>query len=230
MRRPPPVHEFRPIHTDGRIIGPAPADVSPSRYKNIQQILIGALIVGAVAFMMVGGYSKARRPAYMADCTGRLHVLAQAFEMYAMDHGQYLPAASYWRYAVSDYVDAVGGQNKDLEGAARRAGPRGFSSPMRCLGNHSTNPISYFYLDPQDLAQGPRLGDVPEAPLLIDEVYHPKVIALRQDGSCAQIVRQAWLAERQNTWQVARRPDWPSTYAYMSARPAAMATTGTGGG
>ena len=57
-------------------MGRAPAgDLGPSKYKQIQQILIGGIIVGIVALMMIHAFYKARRPAYVADCMGRLHSL-----------------------------------------------------------------------------------------------------------------------------------------------------------
>ena len=219
MRKAPPVHEFQPIHTEGHMVGPAPADLGPGRYKNIQQILIGAIIIGAVAFLMIEGFYKARRPAYMADCIGRLHVLAQAFDMYSTDHAGYLPPAASWRWAVSDYVDAVGGQSEEVGQVRRSAKPRGFSSPMRCLGNRTATPISYFYVDPVELRISGKMGDQPEAPLLVDELHHPKVIALQQDSSCARLDRGEWLKQRRDDLQIARRPDWQNTFAYTSTRP-----------
>jgi len=222
MRRPPPDHEFKPdFAAGGKLVGPSPAELGPVRYthlKRIQQIMVCGIIMGSVAVMVINGYYKARRPALMADCMGRMHTLAQAFQMYAMDNGQCLPPAPYWRWAISEYVDMVGGQSEELDNIRRMRKARGFSSPMRCLANRTTYPISYLYVEPGDLGLSQQLGDEPTAPLLVDEIHHPKVIVLRQDSSCARLDPRVWLRERAEAWQIARRPDWPYTFAYMSAR------------
>ncbi len=223
MQRPPPIHEFKPDFAGGgKLVGPPPAELGPVRYKRIIQLLVAGIIIGTVAAMLITVYYKARRPALMADCMGRLRMLAQAFEMYGMDHGQCAPPAASWRWAISEYVDMVGGQDEGVEEVRRLAKPRGFSSSMRCLANRTTYPISYFYVEPGDLGLSPQLGDEPTAPLLVDEMHHPKVIVLRQDSSCARLDPGVWVDQRGDYWQIARRPDWQYTFAYMSLRPAAI--------
>ena len=154
----------------------------------------------------------------MADCQGRLRILAQAFEMYATDNNGFYPVADSWRYAISEYIDLVGVQTSDGETVRRTAKPRGFSSPMRCLGNHSVVPISYFYLSPDDF-QAAGGEDAPGTPMLVDEVNHPKVMVLSCDSSCRRVDPMTWIAERDGPLQIARRPDWRKTFAYMSTRP-----------
>jgi hypothetical protein len=215
--RPPPPHELEPSHTQGELVGRAPGQLGPSRYKQIQQILIGGIIIGIVGLMMINAFYKARRPAYMADCMGRLHSLGQALEMYSADHGMRLPPGASWRYAASPYMDQLGGVTEGIEQARRLARPRGFSGPMRCLANRSTNPISYFYLDPTEL--GYQRLDEPDLPVLVDETNHPKVIILQSDWSCRTTEGGTWANERRTTLQIARRSDWSDTFAYVSTRP-----------
>ena len=215
--RPPPPHELKPSHTDGELVGRAPGEFGPSKYKHIQQILIGGIIIGIIGMLMIHAFYKARRPAYMTDCIGRLHILGQAFEMYAGDHEMRLPPGPAWRYALSPYIDDVGGTSEQAEEARRLARPRGFSSPMRCQANRTTNPISYFYLDPVEL--GYVHLDEPGMPVLVDETHHPKVIVLRSDWSCHTMEREAWVAQRAEELQIARRSDWPDTFAYVSIKP-----------
>ena len=198
-------------------MGRAPAELGPSKYKQIQQILIGGIIIGIVGLMMIHAFYKARSPAYVADCMGRLHSLGQALAIYSADHSMRLPPGPQWRYAVSPYVDHVGGETEGIEGARRLARPRGFSSPMRCKANTTTNPISYFYLDPAEV--GYVHLDEPDIPVLVDEVHHAKIVLLRSDWSCHTAEREAWVTRRMDELQIARRPDWPDTFAYVSVKP-----------
>lgn len=199
------------------MVGRAPGELGPSKYKQIQQILIGGIIIGIVGLLLIQGYSKARRPAYVADCMGRLHSLGQALEMYSSDHGMRLPPGPRWRYAVTPYLDRLGGMMEDIGSGRRIARPRGWSTAMRCLANKGTNPVSYFYVDPVQL--GYMHLDEPGSPVLVDETYHAKVIALRGDWSCHTLEREAWLQERQEQLQIARRSDWADTFAYISVKP-----------
>jgi hypothetical protein len=214
--RPPPPEELKPSHTSGELVGRLPGELGPSKYKQIQQILIGGIIIGIVGALMIQTYYKARRPAYVADCMGRLHSLGQALEMYSSDYSLCPPPGPRWRYAINPYLDRLGGKTEGIEDARRLARPRGWSSAMRCLANKGTNPISYFYVDPVEL--GSMHLDEPGWPVLVDETYHSKVLVLRSDWSCHTLDREAWLQERQDQLEIARRPDWPKTFAYVSVK------------
>jgi len=221
MKRPPSVHEFQPDHTEGRLLGPEPAELGLARYKRIWQILISGLIIGVVAFIMMGAFLKARGPARLTDCMGRQRVLGQALEMYRQDNDTRLPPAAVWRWAISDHVDMVGGLTESVEDVGRVARPpRGFSSPMRCLANQTTIPISYLYLDPTELQpQYPDVADRSDLPVLVDETHHRSVVVLGADGSSHVVQRPKWVEDRENTYHIARRPDWQNTFAYYVAAP-----------
>jgi hypothetical protein len=215
--RPPPPAEIKPSHTSGELVGRLAGELGPSKYKQNQQILIGGIIIGAVGVLMIQAYYKARRPAYIADCLGRLHSLGQALEMYSSDYSMCLPPGPRWRYAISPYLDKLGGTTEGIEDARRLAKPRGWSTAMRCLANKGTTPVSYLYADPVELGYV-RL-DEPGLPVLVDEAYHPKVILLRGDWSGHTTDREDWTKERQEELQIARRPDWRETFAYVSVKP-----------
>jgi type II secretory pathway pseudopilin PulG len=219
MKRPPAVHEFKPDHTDGRIIGPAPADLGLGRYKRIWQMLISGCIIGLLATLLITTYFKAQVPARLTDCMGRVRVLGNALEMYRDDYGSRLPPGPIWRWAISDYVDKVGGATEGVEDIGRRARPRGFSSPMRCLANHTTIPISYFYLDPAELSAYATLADESSLPVLVDEINHRRVVVLRADSSCQAVDRLQWVNERRDVYHISRRPDWERTFAYEALPP-----------
>ncbi|MGQ9730498.1 MAG: hypothetical protein ACUVX8_04420 [Candidatus Zipacnadales bacterium] len=219
MKRPPPVHEFQPPHTEGTLLGPPPARLGLGRYKRIWQLLICGTIILSVMTLFTFSFYKARGPALEADCLGRERMLGSALEQYRTDHDLRLPLAPTWRWAISNYVDMVGGETEGIESVRRTTGlPRGYSSCMRCLANETTIPISYFYLDPREMAGNPNLEDAVELPLLVDEVHHRRVMILRNDYSCRPVDRQAWITERENTLHIKRRPDWQYTFAYQSAR------------
>ncbi|MBM3147858.1 MAG: hypothetical protein FJ000_08200, partial [Actinobacteria bacterium] len=156
----------------------------------------------------------------VTDCLGRERVLGNALEMYRNDHDSRLPPAAIWRWAVSGYVDKVGFTTEGVEDIGRRARPRGFSSPMRCLANRTTIPISYLYLDSSEYRDAyPDLTDAPTAPVLVDEVHHHSVVLLRADWSAEALDRRAWVDQRAGTYHVVRRPDWERTFAYQVQPP-----------
>jgi hypothetical protein len=229
MDRPPALHEFKPDHTDGRIIGPAPAELGLGRYKRIWQMLISGCIIGFLATLLITAYFKAQGPAHLTDCMGRARILGNALDMYRSDYDLRLPPAAIWRWAVSDYVDMVGGTTEAVEDTGRRARPpRGFSSPMRCLANHSTIPISYLYLDPDELSAYRGLADESSLPVLVDEMNHRRVVVLRADWSCQAVDRLQWVNDRRDVYHINRRPDWERTFAYQAMPPppsAAAAST-----
>ena len=220
MKRPPSVHEFKPAHTEGHLLGPEPAELGLVRYKRIWQILISGLIVGVVAFILMGAFLKARGPARLTDCMGRQRVLSQSLEMYRQDNDARLPPGPVWRWAVSDYVDMVGGATEGVEDMGRVVRPRSFSSPMRCLANQTTIPISYLYLDPTELqARYPDVADQSDLPVLVDETHHRSVVVLGADGSSHVVPRTEWVEDRANAYHIARRPDWQDTFAYYVPAP-----------
>jgi len=221
MKRPPPIADFTPDHSEGRLAGPAPAELGLVRYKRIWQMLISGVIIGLVGFVLITGYYKARGSARLSDCMGRERVLGQALEMYRNDNESRLPPGANWRWAVSSYVDLIGGATEGVEDIGRTVRPvRGFSSPMRCLANRTTVPISYLYLDPSELRmQYPDLVDDPRLPILVDEVHHRSVAVLRNDWSCSAVDRRAWVDERAAQFHIVRRPDWERTFAYYVPPP-----------
>lgn len=220
FKQPPPVHEFRPVHTEGRLLGPPPAELGLGRYKRIWQILISGMIIGVTALLLITGYFRAQAPARLADCMGRARILGNAFEMYRMDYGSRLPPAPVWRWAISEYVDMVGGATDGTEDIGRLARPRGFSSPMRCLANQTTIPISYFYLDPWELQFNyPDIADDSSIPVLVDEINHRSVVVLRADWSCKPESRETWANMRAHVYHIMRRPDWQRTFAYTVIPP-----------
>jgi hypothetical protein len=213
MKRPPAVHVFQPPHSEGQLLGPEPAELGLKKYKRAINMIVSGAIIGLIAFMVISNYYHARGPARVADCMGRLRVLGNALSMYEADN-TFMPPGPVWRWGVSDYVDAVGGTTRDVDDYARSMQPRGFSSPMRCLGNETTIPISYLYLDPLEVAQVWQAQEAAELPVLVDEVHHRSVVALRSDWSQRSLTRQAWFHERREVLQIARRPDWQDTFAY----------------
>ena len=219
MKRPPPPHEFKPTHTDGRIIGPDAAELGLGRYKRVSQLVVCGTIIGLIAYMLVTQYYQARGPARLSDCMGRLRVLGNALEMYRGDYAFRLPPGPVWRYAISGYVDMVGGNTEGIADLGRSARPRGFSSPMRCLANQTTNPISYFYLDPAEMRRTPELQDDSNLPVLVDETNHPRVVVLRSEWSTEAVKREDWVRERNDAWRIRRRPDWSTTFAYYTLPP-----------
>jgi hypothetical protein len=219
MRRPPAVHDFKPVHTEGDMVGRGPADLGPAKYKQLQQILIGAIIILIVALLMINGYYKAKRPALLTDCIGRLRILGQAVQSYSTDHDMQMPPARFWRYSLSEYCDSVGGVSEDGEdvdvGRKLNRPLRGYSAPMRCIANQSTNPISYFYLDRAELRGRTDLSDLPSFPIFVDEVHHRgKATVLRDDVSARALDIEEWVGERRDVLHIARRDDWQDTYAY----------------
>jgi len=221
MKRPPSVHEFKPVHTEGHLVGPDAAHLGLARYKRIWQMLISGAIIGLVVLVLILTYYKAEGPARLTDCLGRERVLGNALEMYRSDNGNRMPPAAVWRWAISAHVDLVGGPTEGMEDVGRTLRPRGFSSPMRCLGNRTTVPISYLYADPAEFrATCPELYEDPATPVLVDEVNHRSVPVLRTDGSCASVSRTDWVNQRASTYHLVRRPDWQRTFAYYVAPPA----------
>jgi len=217
MKRPPSVHEFKPVHTEGQIIGPAQAELGLVRYRRLIQLVVCGSVIGLMACLLITNYYRARGPARLTDCVGRQRVLGNALEMYRGDNGSQLPPGPAWRWAVSDYLDMVGGNTEGLEDLGRRARPRSFSSPMRCLANQTTIPISYFYLDPAEVWQTPERREDPGNPVLVDEINHRSVVVLRADWSSQAVPREDWMTERSDVLHIARRPDWRQTFAYCAA-------------
>jgi len=221
MKRPPAVHEFKPTLTEGRLAGPEPAALGFARYKRIWQMLISGCIIGIVVLALILTYFKAEGPARLTDCLGRERVLGNALEMYRTDNGNQMPPAAIWRWAISEHVDMLGMGTDGVEDIGRTIRPRGFSSPMRCLGNRTTIPISYFYADPVEFrAYYPELYDEPRAPVLVDEVHHRSVTVLRTDWSCGAVSRTDWVRDRGSVYHLVRRPDWEQTFAYYVSPPA----------
>ncbi len=187
MRRPPSVHEFQPDHATGKLLGRMAAELGPDRYKRLLQIIVGGIVILIMATMVINGYYKAKRPALLADCMGRARMLGQAIEMYTMDNER-PPLADNWRYGLSHYCDQVGGMDEAAKDAGRRMKARGFSSPMRCLGNQSATPISFFYLERSEMRLRNAVAPITTMlPLLVDEVHHLKVVVLREDISAVSI-------------------------------------------
>jgi len=225
MGRPPRVHEFAPDHTSGQLLAPL-RDLGPGKHKRIAQILISGVIILCVGLLMISAYTKAKRPALMADCLGRLKILGQAMEMYQSDHDMRPPPATSWRYALSTSIDMVGGvsDDEDADPGRRLNRPlRGFSSPMRCIANTSTNALSYFYLDRTAMRGRADVKHLDSLPVFVDESHHgTRAIILRDNLSARPVEIEEWVRERQEVLRIARRPDWPDTYAYY-ALPARQA-------
>jgi len=220
MKRPPPIADFTPDHSQGPLRGPASAVFGLVRYKRLWQMLISGLVIALVVIVLMTGFQKARLSARVTDCLGRERVLGNALEMYRNDHDSHLPPGPLWRWAVSGYVDKVGFATEGIDDIGRRARPRGFSSPMRCLGNRTTIPISYLYLDSSEFrVPYPDLMDDPSVPVLVDEVHHHSVIVLRGDWSGEALDRRAWLDQRAGTYHIVRRPDWQRTFAFYVPHP-----------
>ena len=221
MKRPPPIAEFTPDHSEGPLRQPESPIIGLARYKRLWQMLISGLIIGLVVSVLMTGFVKARGSARLSDCMGRQRVLGSSLEMYREDHDSRLPPGPLWRWALSGYVDLVGGTTESVEDLGRRARPRGFSSPMRCVGNQTTIPISYLYVDPAEfLRTYPDLVDEPTLPVLVDEVHHRSVVVLRTDWGCEALDRKLWTDQRAGRYHLVRRPDWQQTFAYYVPAPA----------
>lgn len=222
MGRPPRVHEFAPGHTSGQLVAPS-RDLGPGKHKRIAQILISGVIILCVGLFMISGYTKAKRPALMADCIGRLKILGQAIEMYQSDHDMRPPPGASWRYALNPYIDMVGGvsDEQDMQPRRRLNRPlRGFSSPMRCIANTSTNAISYFYLDRAAMRGRADVKLLDSLPVFVDESHHgTRAIILRDNLSAGPVEIEGWVRERQEVLRIARRRDWQDTYAYYALPP-----------
>ncbi len=220
MKRPPPIAEFTPDHSEGPLRPPEPAIFGLVRYKRLWQMLVSAAIIVLAATVLMTGFFKARGSARLTDCMGRARILGQALEMYRNDHDSHLPPGPVWRWAVSGYVDMVGGTTEGVQDIGRTVHPRSFSSPMRCLANQTTIPISYLYLNPSELApRYPDLVDEPSVPVIVDEVHHRHVVVLRADWGCEAVDRQTWVDERANKYHLIRRPDWQRTFAFYVPPP-----------
>jgi hypothetical protein len=220
MKRPPSVHEFQPVHTEGRLVGPDAAQLGLARYKRIWQMLISGAIIGLVVLVLILTFVKAEGPARLTDCLGRERALGNALGMYRSDNDNRLPPAAVWRWAISANLDMLGIGTDGMEDIGRTIRPRGFSSPMRCLGNRTTVPISYLYVDPSEYrATYPDLFEDPAIPVLVDEVNHRSVPVLRTDWSCAAVSRTDWVNQRASVYHLIRRPDWQQTFAYYVAPP-----------
>ncbi|HJN18032.1 MAG TPA: hypothetical protein QGH10_21210 [Armatimonadota bacterium] len=214
MRRAPSVHEFEQDHTTGNLLGRIESDLGPGRWKRLAQIIIGGGVIAILGLMVINGYYKARKPALLADCMGRVRMLGQAVQMYSNDNDFRAPLAANWRYGLSSYCDVVGGMDEAVTEVRTTTKARGFSSPMRCLGNQTVTPISYFYLNGAELWGRMDTQTLGTHPVLVDEVHHAKVVILRDDTSAHTIEPEEWVNLRQNELHIARRRDWRSTFAY----------------
>ena len=219
MEKPPPIWEFRKDHTTGTLVGQEPAALGLSRYKNIIQILVGAVIIVLVAAMLCITYQKAKRPAYKADCFGRLRMLHQSLIMYETDLGAPPPAPT-WRYGLVPYLDEVGGAGPrdDIDRVQTPKGrPRGYTIILRCKANQSEVPLSYLFMDREVLPLSlSALSDTDE-PRFVDEQFHEQILILWGDGHTTGLANTDWLTRRRDTYQVIRDPEWRKTFCYIPA-------------
>jgi len=230
MQKPPPVWEFKKEHITGTLVGVEPAALGLSRYKNVVQIVVVVAIIVVVAAMLLVTYQRAKRPAYEADCFGRLRMLHQSLLAYESDLSAPPPAPT-WRYALVPYLDQVGGAGSrdDVDSIhVPKSRPRGYTIIMRCRANTSVIPVSYLYLHPDllppDVAN--TVGDT-EQPVFVDEQFHERILVLWADGHTTGLQNTDWLTRRRNEYQVVRDPGWRRTFCYVPAPDRPQQTTTT---